>query len=97
MTAAITVRDVSIDIPIYDVAHISIKRLLLGKAYFVIAGARLGHTYFLIERYRPLAGTAALARRRLSPMPHPMRFAGYCVVQLQMSDRVGNWRIAPLG
>jgi hypothetical protein len=37
--------------------------LLLGKAYFVIAGARLGHTYFLIERYRPLADTAALAKR----------------------------------
>jgi hypothetical protein len=37
--------------------------LLLGKAYFVIAGARLGHTYFLIERYRPLADTATLAKR----------------------------------
>jgi hypothetical protein len=37
--------------------------LLLGKAYFVIAGARLAHTYFLIERYRPLADAAALARR----------------------------------
>jgi hypothetical protein len=37
--------------------------LLLGKAYFVIAGARLAHTYFLIERYRRLADTSALAAR----------------------------------
>jgi hypothetical protein len=37
--------------------------LLLGKAYFVVAGARLTHSYFLIERYRPLADAAALARR----------------------------------
>lgn len=37
--------------------------LLLGKAYFVVAGARLAHTYFLIERYRSLADAAALAER----------------------------------
>jgi hypothetical protein len=37
--------------------------LLLGKAYFVVAGARLTHTYFLIERYRPLADAAELAQR----------------------------------
>jgi len=37
--------------------------LLLGKAYFVVAGTRLTHTYFLIERYRPLADAATLARR----------------------------------
>ena len=37
--------------------------LLLGKAYFLVAGARLAHTYFLIERYRPLADAEALARR----------------------------------
>jgi hypothetical protein len=30
--------------------------LLLGKAYFVIGGARLAHTYFLIERYREFTG-----------------------------------------
>lgn len=37
--------------------------LLLGKAYFVVAGARLAHAYFLIERYRPLADASALAER----------------------------------
>jgi hypothetical protein len=37
--------------------------LLLGKAYFVVAGTRLIHTYFLIERYRRLADAAALAER----------------------------------
>ena len=37
--------------------------LLLGKAYFVVAGSRLAHSYFLIERYRPLADAAALAGR----------------------------------
>ena len=57
----------------YDVARIlrdyvvrvdpGSDELLLGKAYFVIAGARLAHTYFLIERYRRLADTAALAKR----------------------------------
>jgi len=37
--------------------------LLLGKAYFVVAGARLASSFFLIERYRPLRDAAALARR----------------------------------
>jgi hypothetical protein len=37
--------------------------LLLGKAFFVVAGAPLAHSYFLIERYRPLADAAALANR----------------------------------
>jgi hypothetical protein len=39
--------------------------LLLGKAYFSIAGTRIAHTFFLIERYRPLADAdaEALARR----------------------------------
>lgn len=37
--------------------------LLLGKAYFVVAGTRLAHTFFLIERYRELADAAALAER----------------------------------
>jgi hypothetical protein len=37
--------------------------LLLGKAYFVVAGARLAHSYFLIERYRPMADVTALAQR----------------------------------
>jgi len=37
--------------------------LLLGKAYFVVAGARLTSSYFLIERYRPLPDAAALASR----------------------------------
>ena len=37
--------------------------LLLGKAHFVVAGTRLTHSYFLIERYRPLADGAALTRR----------------------------------
>jgi hypothetical protein len=49
---------------VYDVARVlrdylvrvepDSDELLLGKAYFVIAGARLAHTYFLIERHRPL-------------------------------------------
>jgi hypothetical protein len=37
--------------------------LLIGKAYFLVARARLGHTYFLIERFRPLTDAAELARR----------------------------------
>ena len=37
--------------------------LLLGKAFFVVTGTRLAHSYFLIERYRPLIDAAALARR----------------------------------
>jgi hypothetical protein len=37
--------------------------LLLGKAYFVVAETRLAHSYFLIERYRPLADARALASR----------------------------------
>jgi hypothetical protein len=37
--------------------------LLLGKAFFVVAGTRLTDSFFLIERYRPLADAAALARR----------------------------------
>jgi hypothetical protein len=39
--------------------------LLLGKAFFVVAGTRLAHSYFIIERSRPLPDAAALARRRL--------------------------------
>jgi hypothetical protein len=37
--------------------------LLLGKAYFVVAGARLASSFFLIERHRPLPDAATLARR----------------------------------
>jgi hypothetical protein len=37
--------------------------LLLGKAYFVVAGRRLASSYFLIERYRPLRDAEALAAR----------------------------------
>ncbi len=37
--------------------------LLLGKAYFVVARARLASSFFLIERYRPLPDAAALSRR----------------------------------
>jgi hypothetical protein len=37
--------------------------LLIGKAYFVVAGTPLTHSYFLIERYRPLPDAAALAER----------------------------------
>lgn len=37
--------------------------LLLGKAYVSIAGTRIAHTFFLIERYRPLSDPEALPRR----------------------------------
>ena len=37
--------------------------LLLGKAFFVVAGTTLAHSYFLIERYRPLADAPDLANR----------------------------------
>ena len=57
----------------YDVARIlrdylvrvepGSDELLLGKAYFVVAGTRLAHAYFLIERYRRLADATALAER----------------------------------
>ena len=36
--------------------------LLLGKAYFTVAGARLASAFFLIERYRPLPDAAPLTR-----------------------------------
>jgi hypothetical protein len=41
--------------------------LLLGKAYFVVAGCRLVSSYFLIERYRPLRDAEALAARTRLP------------------------------
>ena len=57
----------------YDIANIlrdylvrvepGSDELLLGKAFFVVAGTTLAHSYFLIERYRPLADAAALASR----------------------------------
>jgi hypothetical protein len=37
--------------------------LLLGKAFFVVAGTRLAHSYFLIERYRLLTDAPELANR----------------------------------
>jgi hypothetical protein len=37
--------------------------LLLGKALFVVARTRLADSFFLIERYRPLADAASLADR----------------------------------
>jgi len=37
--------------------------LLLGKAFFVVAGARLAESFFLIERYGKLADAEALADR----------------------------------
>lgn len=59
--------------PAYDVARIlrdylvriepDSDDLLLGKAYFVVAGARLASSFFLIERWQPLRDAAALARR----------------------------------
>jgi hypothetical protein len=57
----------------YDIANIlrdylvriepSSDDLLLGKAFFVVAGTPLAHSYFLIERYRPLADATALGNR----------------------------------
>lgn len=57
----------------YDIANIlrdylvrvepGSDELLLGKAFFVVAGTPLAHSYFLIERYRPLTDASALARR----------------------------------
>jgi len=51
--------------PPYEVARIlrdylvrvepSSDELLLGKAFFVVAGKRLASSYFLIERYRPMS------------------------------------------
>jgi hypothetical protein len=59
--------------PAYDVSRIlrdyvvrvepGSDDLLLGKAYFVVAGKRLAHSFFLIERYRPLSDATALASR----------------------------------
>jgi hypothetical protein len=37
--------------------------LLIGKAYITLAGARVAHSYFLIERYQELADADALGRR----------------------------------
>jgi hypothetical protein len=37
--------------------------LLLGKAFFVIGGRSLADSFFLVERYRPLADASALAQR----------------------------------
>ncbi len=57
----------------YDVARIlrdylvrveaGSDELLLGKALFVLGGTRVAESFFLIERYRPLADAEALARR----------------------------------
>jgi hypothetical protein len=59
--------------PVYDVSR-SLRdylvrvvpdsdELLLGKAYVTVAGARLSHSFFLIERYRELSDAAELGRR----------------------------------
>lgn len=45
--------------------------LLLGKAFFVVAGTRLAHSYFIIERSRPLPDAAALAGRQVRSRPQP--------------------------
>ena len=45
--------------------------LLLGKAYFVVAGRRLAHSYFIIERSRPLPDAAALAGRPVRSRTQP--------------------------
>lgn len=37
--------------------------LLLGKGFFVVAEKRLAHSFFLIERYRPVSDAEALAAR----------------------------------
>lgn len=37
--------------------------LLLGKAFFVIAGKRVADSFFVIERYRPISDADALAHR----------------------------------
>jgi hypothetical protein len=37
--------------------------LLLGRAHFIVAGRRLYSSYFLLERFRPLADAEALAAR----------------------------------
>ncbi len=60
--------------PPYEVARIlrdylvrvepSSDELLLGKAYFVVAGKPVADSFFLIERYRPLADATELAKRR---------------------------------
>jgi hypothetical protein len=57
----------------YDIANIlrdylvriepSSDDLLLGKAFFVVAGTPLAHSYFLIERYRAITDAEALANR----------------------------------
>lgn len=57
----------------YDIANIlrdylvrvepGSDELLLGRAFFVVAGTTLAHSYFLIERYRPLTDATALANR----------------------------------
>ena len=39
--------------------------LFLGKALFVVAGTTLAHSYFLIERYRPLTDASHLPVREL--------------------------------
>jgi hypothetical protein len=41
-----------------------------GKAYFGVAGRRLFSSYFLIERYCPLADAEALAARGRAPDLH---------------------------
>ncbi|MGO8960653.1 MAG: hypothetical protein ACLQFR_25240 [Streptosporangiaceae bacterium] len=57
----------------YDVARIlrdylvrvesGSDELLLGKALFLLGGVQIAESFFLIERYRPLADAEALARR----------------------------------
>ncbi len=60
--------------------------LLLGKAYFVVAGCRLFSSYFLIERYRPLADAEALAARLRLPT---ITLPGWRIVDVRLSRRSG--------
>ena len=46
-----------------DEADASNDDLLLGKAFCTVAGNRLSHSYFIIERSRPLPDATALASR----------------------------------
>lgn len=64
--------------------------LLLGKAFFVVAGRRLAHSYFIIERSRPLPDAAALARRVPRPLhrlggPRPLK-CGLTSAQVQVAS-----------
>jgi hypothetical protein len=70
--------------------------LLLGKAFFVVAGKRLTHSYFIIERSRPLPDGAALARRAVRTADLPAKLGKPLVIKAEVMAYLVDDRPADL-